>query len=266
MMKKLLLFAAIAMVGMGLYAEVYEAEKASELYRVYSEKYRDKAPDMADARAAFNKYVDESEINTENAHSCYHQLKTLIPRMLVKEKIGKPTVEQLDTRIEAAWKAEYDPNDQLILLKAELYSRYKHPEAVEALPDSASRFGWLVHQAFQGSRRYEEALAYAVKHERWQNAMTSAVSLKDKAKIFEYGKKTFLNTFITSPATATNLLTEMLKPDYTGIVEKADIAEFLKDVSERYPAPNANVEDWKGFMGFIGYRYKSITGNDLFKK
>jgi hypothetical protein len=35
-------------------------------------------------------------------------------------------------------------------------------------------------------------------------------------------------------------------------------------IGDKYPTPGTDFETWRGFMGFVGFRYKSITGKDLF--
>jgi hypothetical protein len=31
-----------------------------------------------------------------------------------------------------------------------------------------------------------------------------------------------------------------------------------------YPIPGSDFNKWKTFMGFVGYKYKALTGKDLF--
>ena len=49
-------------------------------------------------------------------------------------------------------------------------------------------------------------------------------------------------------------------------VKNEDIVNFIKELADKYPTPGSNFDDWKGFMGFIGYKYKAITGKDLFNE
>ena len=121
---------------------------------------------------------------------------------------------------------------------------------------------------FLSKRDYDNAIKYAEKITPInQGAVStlqraySAKGMKDKA--FEVGARFFLETYITTPAVAMRIITNMMNqvPDN---YDDAKLAELLAKIGKKYPAPGADFEAWKGFMGFIGYRYKALTGKDLF--
>ncbi len=267
-MKAKVIIVSVGMLigAIALHAEVFNSTENARLRTIWSEKNAAKAPDAVEARQNWTDYIINSELN-DIASDNHAQLAQIIPHQFTLEKISKPTAEQIDAKIAALWKADYDPSNHKDVLKSGLYSRYMLPEAIIGLGDE-ERFNASLWSAYHRAKQYEKALAIAVKYERWQNAMTTATAMKDRAKIFEFGRKTFLDTYVATPAAATSLLTNMLKPNYDDVPEvtEENIADFLVAVSKRYPAPNADVEAWKGFMGYVGYRYKSLTGNDLFKK
>lgn len=47
-------------------------------------------------------------------------------------------------------------------------------------------------------------------------------------------------------------------------VTKQDQIKFIEQLAQIYPIPGTDFNKWKGFMGFIGYKYKALTGKDLF--
>lgn len=263
-MKKL---ALITIIGLGLgiaFADVYDRAEASRLYGIYREKNSAKTPDAAEAMTEWKNYVISSETNDDAADN-YAQLMQIIPDQFTAAKIAKPTELQINGMIDQFWKADFDPSNRKEALFVALCSRYILPEAIARIGDE-EKYCTQLWSAYHRDKQYDKALALAVKYERWQNALNTATAMKDRAKIFEYGKKVFLDTFIATPQLATQTLTTILRPNYTGIVDNQEIADFLKAIADRYPAPDAEVEAWKGFMGFVGYRYKSLTGQDLFKK
>jgi|GEM_PF-6186406 hypothetical protein len=265
----------LALIGLGLgigiatFAEeaaavIYDRTEASRLYNIYREKNTAKTPDAAEAMAVWKDYVINAAIN-EDAADNYAQLLQLIPDRFTAAKVAKPTALQINDKIDELWKADYDPSNRKEALYVALCNRYILPDAIVKVGNE-ELYNNQLWSSYHRDKQYDKALALAVKYERWSNALNTANAMKDRAKIFEYGKKVFLDTFITTPAAATQTLTTILRPNYAGIVDNAEIADFLKAIADRYPAPDANVEDWKGFMGFVGYRYKSLTGQDLFKK
>ena len=87
---------------------------------------------------------------------------------------------------------------------------------------------------------------------------------KDKENIWKVGKELLLEEYRT-PAVCMNTVKTMLNRKPSS-VKKEEVAEFMEELAEKYPTPGSNFDEWKAFMGFIGYKYKSITGKDLFKE
>ena len=264
-MKKLL--ALTFLIGLGMSAvcgEVFDRAKEQALIKIYREKQQAGANDAAQARQEWQNYLLTTELNTD-ARDNYTQLYTIIENCFKESKISNPTAEQIDAKINELWKAEYDPENRKELLRAHMYARHGLPEAIEKL-NGGARYASPLWSGYIYAKQYEKALETAVKYELWPNAFDAAKRLKEPAKIFEYGRKYFLNAYIATPAQASRALTDILRPNYTGVIDNEEIAEFLKEISMRYPAPDADMEAWRGFLGFVGYRYKTLTGQDLFVK
>lgn len=91
----------------------------------------------------------------------------------------------------------------------------------------------------------------------------AAYRLKNRQKVWECGVKLFDQYYVQNATVAMSLIKRMfeLRPK---TVTNEQVAQFLKMIGDKYPTPETDFETWRGFMGFVGFRYKSITGKDLF--
>ena len=79
-----------------------------------------------------------------------------------------------------------------------------------------------------------------------------------------YGKKALLaNGGFSMPVQAMNTLNNMFRYKPSTITKEQQI-EFLSKLAEMYPIPGTDFNQWKSFMGFVGFKYKSLTGKELF--
>jgi hypothetical protein len=63
--------------------------------------------------------------------------------------------------------------------------------------------------------------------------------------------------------TAHDTLTKMFRFKPASVTKEQQI-EFLSKLAQIYPIPGTDFSTWKPFMGFIGFKYKSLTGKELF--
>lgn len=87
-------------------------------------------------------------------------------------------------------------------------------------------------------------------------------SSRDKKNTWETGVIYLLDDY-RSPEDAMDKLKKMFNRKPSDLPDQK-VVEFLTDLADKYPTPGSNFDEWKGFMGFIGYKYKAITGKDLF--
>lgn len=261
------IFAILAMVvGVSCFAEVFNADKARELYSAYQ---KDKT---AANKAAWDKYYLETEFNKDYPDA---QNKTKVQKMVSATYKGEMTKAGIMAAADKFYKLTDEESRAYVLINVarekKAYDVIKAEidggtiNANEALFNSACI---NVSNNFLSKRDYDNAIKYA---EKVNPINASAVStlqraygakgMKDKA--FEVGARLFLETYVTTPATAMRVITNMMNqvPDN---YDDAKLAELLAKIGKKYPAPGADFEAWKGFMGFIGYRYKALTGKDLF--
>ena len=90
------------------------------------------------------------------------------------------------------------------------------------------------------------------------------LTLKKYETIYKAGQKLLLvQGGFNNPKFNTKLIQTMFryKP---ATVTKQDQVKFIEKLAQIYPIPGTDFSQWKGFMGFIGYKYKALTGKDLF--
>lgn len=260
------IFAILAMVvGVSCFAEVFNADKARELYLTY---VKDKT---AASKAAFEKYYLETEFNKNCSD---YQNRAKVYKMVSATYKGEMTKAGIMAAADKLYKlTEESARDYVLVnvardkkafdvLKAEIDGGTIN---TEDLFNGACLF---VANKFLSKRDYDNAIKYAEKINpisvgsvsTLQRAY-SAKGVKDKA--FEVGARLFLETYVTRPADAMKVITNMMNqvPDN---YDDAKLAELIAKIGKKYPAPGTDFEAWKGFMGFIGYRYKALTGKDLF--
>ena len=66
-----------------------------------------------------------------------------------------------------------------------------------------------------------------------------------------------------SPKTAFLVINNMFKYKPNSISKEEQI-KLLEILSEKYPTPGTDFAKWKEFMGFVGYKYKTLTGKQLY--
>lgn len=87
---------------------------------------------------------------------------------------------------------------------------------------------------------------------------------KNKVKIWQYGKKVLLiDGGCENYSAATDTINKMFRYKPSNITKEEQI-EFLSKLSQIYPIPGTDFNKWKNFMGFVGFKYKQLTGKELF--
>lgn len=165
---------------------------------------------------------------------------------------------------------EEDTRNHYILVYTNDYN-YSREQAEIGDGKDITEVNWACYSLCKWSlerRNYDEAIKYGNMVNPlsvWvaRNLQRAYESKGQTDKAFEVGVRLFLETYITSAKDAMDIMTNMMNrvPDS---YDDAKLAELLAKIGKKYPAPGANFEAWKGFMGFIGYRYKALTGKDLF--
>lgn len=258
------IFAILAMmVGISCFAEVFTWEKANELNKEYQKTK------SAAAKAALDKYYAETEFNKEQPET--YNLAKLAKNVMETYKGDMNSAAILDYADRLYKTTDKDVRKAVVIrtfIKNKAYDALKEEVGDgKDIPDANWACGCLCSWSLE-RRNYDEAIKYGsmvnplnvgiAKH--LQRAYESK-GQTDKA--FEVGVRLFLETYITSPEAAMDIMTNMMNrvPDS---YDDAKLAELLAKIGKKYPAPGADFEAWKSFMGFIGYRYKALTGKDLF--
>lgn len=263
------IFAILAMiVSISCFAEFFNSDKYRELHQKYLDTRN------AEDNEVRLKYVTETEFNTalpDYAH-VYKIFMTIIYKSKFTDTI---TEEAIIAEINKLYKlTDKDSIDNIVVQVA----CYK--QAFDALEKKLEKGDMSIENISYGAARfapyclskkdYDKAIKYANLVKPITNSSATILMRAYGAKgdienAFKAGERLFLETYITSPASAMSVMTNMMNqvPDS---YDDAKLAELLAKIGRKYPAPGADFEAWKGFMGFIGYRYKALTGKDLFAK
>ena len=91
------------------------------------------------------------------------------------------------------------------------------------------------------------------------------IVLKNKEKVWKVGCEFLLNDGegYNNVAAATAALNSVFRFKPLTTTKEQQI-EFLSKLAQIYPIPGTDFNQWKSFMGFIGYKYKALTGKELF--
>ena len=87
---------------------------------------------------------------------------------------------------------------------------------------------------------------------------------KDYTVVWEISKANLTKVGgISNPKVALNILNDMFKYIPNTITKEQQIA-LLETIAQKYPIPGTDFNQWKSFMGFVGYKYKALTGKELY--
>ena len=87
---------------------------------------------------------------------------------------------------------------------------------------------------------------------------------KDYSAQWQLSKKVLLKTGgFEEIKTAQRILTQMFKYRPRTITKEEQV-EFLEQIAQIYPIPGTDFNQWKNFMGFLGFKYKQLTKKQLF--
>ena len=111
-------------------------------------------------------------------------------------------------------------------------------------------------------RQDKSGLMMSVVYER---LLDQYIVLKNKEKIWQIGSELLLNDGIGIKNTkvATSALNSVLRYKPKTVTKQQQIA-FLEQIAQIYPIPGTDFNDWKAFMGLVGFKYKALTGKELF--
>ena len=86
----------------------------------------------------------------------------------------------------------------------------------------------------------------------------------DKNLTWQYGKQLLLmDGGYNNPVSANHAINRMFRYKPESVTKEQQI-DFLSKLAQIYPIPGTDFNQWKTFMGFVGYKYKALTGKDLF--
>ena len=116
----------------------------------------------------------------------------------------------------------------------------------------AYAYAGFIDEALQGCKdnKIDEHLIKMIRYEK-----AEAWKVATKVLLLKGG--------ITNTSKATKLIEDAFRYKPATVTKEQQI-KFIEQLAQIYPIPGSDFGAWKGFMGFIGYKYKALTGKDLF--
>lgn len=210
-----------------VFAEQYSREKMRQLIK---KSYMDSI-----------KYAYESQVSDDTDLTHINKALDYFIRCI---KNSDATVQQIDRQIaKFTGKCSKRVIDRT---KIKYYARCGHEkEATNILKNYKTEYDYASDYYFN---RYVNARD--VKH--------------DKNLTWQYGKQLlFMDGGFNNPVSANNAINRMFRYKPESVTKEQQI-EFLSKLGQIYPIPGTDFNQWKVFMGFVGYKYKALTGKDLF--
>ena len=264
-MKTLSVFLA-ALIGISCFAQVFETKKYLQYYKTWAKNKTQANYDVLKNyrnKAQFGKNDSDNSFKLAyvilDSQKSYNTINEIIADMDKTCKINDPVhrIQALGTIVSSiannSLKKQFADNDEYM-----------------------SKIWYVTHNriciqlasSYLKSKDYANAIKYAEKARKLTaikaSLLIQAYKLNgQKDKAFEVSQRLFLENRIDDPKKAMELLAKTMQSIPENYPDEK-LADFFLKLGKKYPAPGANFEEWKGFMGYIGYRYKQITGKDLF--
>ena len=116
----------------------------------------------------------------------------------------------------------------------------------------AYAYAGFVDEALQGCKdnKIDEHLIKMIRYEK-----ADAWKVATKVLLLQGG--------ITNTNKATKFIEDAFRYKPSTVTKEQQV-KFIEKLAQIYPIPGTDFNKWKQFMGFIGYKYKALTGKDLF--
>ena len=183
--------------------------------------------------------------------------------MITKSTFALKGFNDSKEKIEELFKTFEIAKDKNAIKRAKACVLAKHGFEKEALQlqDSISTRNWLAYH-YMKTKKYDDVIRIAPKS---NTAMSIYKKNKDFVTYWNISKQqlTTIGDKEIKAKDATKIIQNMFKYRPKTVTKQQQIA-FLEQIAQMYPIPGTDFSQWKGFMGFVGFKYKALTGKDLF--
>ena len=126
-------------------------------------------------------------------------------------------------------------------------------------------YSWCGHdkEAANILKNYETEYDYASDYYFYRYVNVRDVK-HDKNLTWQYGKQLLLmDGGFNNPVSANIAINRIFRYKPESVTKEQQI-EFLSKLADIYPIPGTDFNQWKNFMGFVGFKYKQLTKKQLF--
>ena len=250
-MKKLFLIAILAFTACVTFAEQYSVQKAQQLKK--------------NSVISFREYCYKAEVsnetNIEHFLQYFNYYRYQLRKYLTVDEINDLS-KKFENKIE---------EKQFKLNKLYVFATFAHAEQVipyvNQYTDSEKNLMLsILCCAYIEQKQFDKAFEL-IKQGVNSNAFVAFAKKSDvkyKSGLWIAGKNILLaNGGLQNPKQANEIIVALFRYKTADITKEQQI-EFLSELAEMYPIPGTDFNQWKPFMGFVGYKYKSLTGKQLF--
>lgn len=243
-MKKIILFTFCALTAISTFAGAYSQAEAK--------KFRD-----AKDYNALKKYAYESEVskNSDTGHM-YNYFYYLITKtnnkydasQILKQAQKFKSIKGYEDGLGYAYALNANVSEAIAQ-----YEKTKNDKILGILTTKLLSL-----------KKTDQALEIAVKYNLNGRAFNIYKMKKDYTNCWKYGVKVLtIEGGLDNPKRCVQIIHFIFRYKPASVTKEQQI-EFLTKLADIYPIPGTDFAEWKSFMGFVGFKYKSLTGKDLF--
>ena len=243
-MKKLIVFALCAISACSVFAEPFSKAKFDEIW---------KTRNLKQLRKYCQNAQPSSQSDAKHMNQCFAQYRSS------KTRLNKQQILQKTQNFKKVLSdAEYQRGLRLV------YGLFGIEEQIAINSSSSNYVKKRFHSGLIIFGDYKKALAFAQKYDLKQQKVDDARLLKDDNKYWKYAKQYLtIRGGNNNPQENVKVITYMFRYKPQSVTKEQQI-ELLSKLAQIYPIPGTDFNKWKAFMGFVGFKYKALTGKDLF--
>ena len=250
-MKKLFLIAILAFTACVTFAEQYSVQKAQQLKK--------------SSVISFREYCYKSEVSSETNIEHFLQYFNYY-RYQLRKYLTVDEINDLSKKFENKIEAKKFKLNKLYVFATFGYAEQVIPYVNQYTDSEKNLMLSILCTAYIDLNQFDKALQL-VKQGVNSNAFVAFAKKSDakyKSELWNAGKNLLLaNGGLQNPKQANEIIVALFRYKATNVTKEQQI-EFLSKLAEMYPIPGTDFNQWKPFMGFVGYKYKMLTGKQLF--
>ena len=183
-----------------------------------------------------NKYAFEAQVSSESTQGIHAQ--AAFGYIVANKK--NLTVSEINQLMK-----KFDSINDIAFVYGRLFASYGHEK-----------------YAYEYANRYNDG---SYRQRTIYFDLLNFAKFNNREKVWEYGTKILDANGIgcVDDVMANTVISTMFRYKTKNITKEQQI-EFLSKLAQIYPIPGTDFNKWKSVMGFVGFKYKQLTGKELF--